>query len=662
MLLHDRSRPGHDSRIGLGAQTMHDEAYGAYTGEISAPMLRELGVQFVLLGHSERRAMAAESDAAIHRKVQTAIAHEMTPIVCVGETLDEHEAGQAIGRVRLQVQSAFADLAPDQVKHCVVAYEPIWAIGTGKSDDPKSADAVMGAIRAAVPGLEHAAIIYGGSVKPENIASFMEQPNINGALVGGASLEHHTFSEIVRLSSKAAHPNEPRALTARPRHSRRLGLHRCDPRQCHRRSAHAGLAEFFWGAIPGRRSPPAAKRSDLPAGIMGNSEVGHLNIGSGRIVPQGVSLINDAIADGSFATNAVLAECSAHVKARAGRLRFMGLLSDGCVHSSIAHLEALIDVAAATGTPFAIDIFPDGRDVPPQSALVFLERLERKLAEVKRPEAIATVIGRFYAMDRDKRWERIEPAYAALAEGRAPFSARTAREAIETAYARGETDEFIQPTVIGNARPINDGDAVIFFNFRPDRARQMTLAFSNPDFNHFSVKHYHELLFATMTRYDETFPNPVLFGPRPQFGTLGDTLSQAGLRQFRLAETEKYAHVTYFFNGGREDVLPGEDRMLIASDRSVETYDLAPQMRAPEITDAAIDDLRSGKHDVIILNYANADMLGHTGNFEATVVAVEVLDRELGRLSEAVLAAGGTWRSPPITGTPKRRSRPRASR
>ncbi len=379
----------------------------------------------------------------------------------------------------------------------------------------------------------------------------------------------------------------------------------------------------------------------LPKGVMGNSEVGHINIGSGRVVPQGVVIIDDDIASGAFARNPTLRACIDHVQNTGGTLHLLGLVSDGKVHSSLDHLEALIDVIAESGVPLAIDAFLDGRDTPPRSAATYVGRLERRLAERDRTGAIATISGRYYAMDRDKRWERTRKAYDALANGAADYRFPTALEAVKAAYDRGESDEFVVPTIVGEPRPIKDGDACIFFNFRPDRARQLTLAFSDPTFDEFPVHGYARFLFATMTRYEENFPNPVLFGPRPQYHVFGEVVSDAGLTQLRLAETEKYAHVTYFFNGGREDVFPGEDRILIPSNRSVPTYDLAPEMSANDITTAAVEDVSRGRHDVIVMNYANADMVGHTGVWNATVSAVETLDVALGRLEQAVLNADG---------------------
>ena len=378
----------------------------------------------------------------------------------------------------------------------------------------------------------------------------------------------------------------------------------------------------------------------LPKGVMGNSEVGHINIGSGRVVPQGVVVINEALADGNFAKNETLAAAIAHAHNHGGTLHLMGLLSDGRVHSSIEHLFALVD-AAAERVPLAVHVFGDGRDVPPSSLQTYLDALETHLAGAGAAGSIATVEGRFYAMDRDKRWDRIEKAYRAIAQGEAQYRAASAREAVAAAYARDETDEFIVPTIVGEPRPVRDGDAMLFFNFRPDRAREVTLAFTQPGFSEFAVTRYEALFFATMTKYEEDMTNPVLFGPRPQSETFGEIVAAAGLRQLRLAETEKYAHVTYFFNGGRETVFPREDRVLIPSDRSVATYDLAPEMRAEEITTAACEDIRDRVHDVIVMNYANADMVGHTGVMAATISSLETLDVALGRLEVAVLDANG---------------------
>ncbi|MGC1381024.1 MAG: 2,3-bisphosphoglycerate-independent phosphoglycerate mutase [Candidatus Baltobacteraceae bacterium] len=417
-------------------------------------------------------------------------------------------------------------------------------------------------------------------------------------------------------------------------------------------NAIAAAALPHWRALleryPWTTLEASGEAVGLPKGVMGNSEVGHMNLGSGRVVPQGVTIIDASIASGGFGENETLRRAFAHV-ARSGRtLHLMGLLSDGQVHSSIVHLFALIDGAVAAGAPLAVHAFLDGRDTPPRSALGFVAQLEEKLAAVGRPGAIASVTGRFYAMDRDRRWERTQRAYALLANGAAEHRASDALSAVEAAYARGEDDEFVLPTIVGEPRPIEDGDAFVFFNFRPDRARQLTTAFDagtaiyyDDGFGVFELKRYRDPFFATMTKYDESYTNPVLFGPRPQYDTFGETLAREGLRQLRLAETEKYAHVTYFFNGGREEQFEGEDRELIPSDRSVATYDLAPAMRAREITDAAVEAIESGRYDAIVMNYANADMLGHTGRWEPTIAGVEVVDACFPRLVDATLRAGG---------------------
>jgi 2,3-bisphosphoglycerate-independent phosphoglycerate mutase len=396
------------------------------------------------------------------------------------------------------------------------------------------------------------------------------------------------------------------------------------------------LAKYPWTSLEA-----SGEEVGLPKGVMGNSEVGHINIGSGRVVPQGIVVIDEAIADGSFAHNATLLAAITHVREAGGTLHLMGLLSDGKVHSSQDHLEALIAGIAQAGVPLAIHAFLDGRDVPPRSAQAYIDRLDAWLAAHDRTGAIASVSGRYFAMDRDKRWDRTAKAYDAVARATAVHHAASASEALAAAYARDENDEFVIPTIVGVPRAVKDGDAVIFFNFRPDRARQLTLAFNDPSFKEFAVERYAGLMFATMTKYEEHFDNPVLFGPRPQAETFGEIVARAGLRQLRLAETEKYAHVTYFFNGGREEVFANEDRVLIPSNRSVATYDLAPEMSAADITNAAVEDIQLRHHDVIVMNYANADMVGHTGMWAPTISSVETLDVCLGRLEHAVRAAGG---------------------
>jgi 2,3-bisphosphoglycerate-independent phosphoglycerate mutase len=374
----------------------------------------------------------------------------------------------------------------------------------------------------------------------------------------------------------------------------------------------------------------------LPEGQMGNSEVGHLNLGSGRIVYQGYTRINVAVKEGTLRENPVLLEAMS--LARKSRLHLMGLLSDGGVHSHISHLFALLDMAKEMGVKEVyIHAILDGRDVPPKSALVYFKDLEAKTRSIGLGN-VATVSGRYYTMDRDKRWERVEQSYRMLTEGKG-FEARNAEEAVTNGYARGETDEFLKPTVVDRSGMIRDDDVVIFFNFRPDRAREMTRVFVDQNFAEFfrSPTRVH---FICMMQYDASLDVPVAFPPQDLSDTLGEVVSRSGLKQLRTAETEKYAHVTYFFNGGKETPNPGEDRALVPSPK-VATYDLKPEMSALEVTDGVLARIREGIYDLVVMNYANPDMVGHTGIFDAAVKAIEVVDECVGRVVDEVLNQGG---------------------
>ena len=377
----------------------------------------------------------------------------------------------------------------------------------------------------------------------------------------------------------------------------------------------------------------------LPAGQMGNSEVGHLNIGAGSIVYQNLLKITRSIESGDFYNNKALLKAMDNAK-KGHALHVMGLVSDGGVHSHIDHLKAVLEMARRNGvSEVYVHCFLDGRDVPPKSALSYLEPLEEYIAELGVGK-IGVISGRFYAMDRDKRWERLAKAYDALtlSEG---LSARNCREAIENSYAKDETDEFVLPTIV-NAVPIKDGDSVIFINFRPDRAREITRALVDPDFDGFERRQIVKgLTYICMTEYDATMPNVELaFPPEDVDPTLGGTIAKLGLKQLRIAETEKYAHVTFFFNGGVEEPNPNEDRILIPSPK-VETYDLMPEMSAPEVTRTVIEKINEDKYDLIILNFANPDMVGHTGVFDATVKAIETLDGLVGEIADAILSKDG---------------------
>jgi 2,3-bisphosphoglycerate-independent phosphoglycerate mutase len=383
----------------------------------------------------------------------------------------------------------------------------------------------------------------------------------------------------------------------------------------------------------------------LPEGQMGNSEVGHLNIGAGRIVYQDLTRINLSIKKGDFFKNPVFIDAISNVKAHDSCLHLMGLVSYGGVHSHMTHLLALLRLAKEKGLKKVyIHAFLDGRDVPPKAALEDIKELESFCRENECAE-IALVSGRYYAMDRDKRWERTELAYDALTLGTAQYMAFNGEEAVAAAYTRGETDEFVKPTVITDAQGkpkaiIKNGDSVIFFNFRPDRARQLTWAFLKKEFDGFPRKEQPKVHYVCMAQYDETLSVPVAYPPENLKNVLGKVLSQQGLTQLRIAETEKYAHVTFFLNGGVEKCYEGEDRCLVPSPK-VATYDLKPEMSAYEVTDEVVKHIESGKYAVIILNFANMDMVGHTGIFSAAVSAVEAVDSCVGRVIETLEKVGG---------------------
>ena len=377
----------------------------------------------------------------------------------------------------------------------------------------------------------------------------------------------------------------------------------------------------------------------LPAGQMGNSEVGHLNIGAGSVIYQNLLKISRSIRSESFFDNPVLLDAMDNA-ASGHTLHIMGLVSDGGVHSHFEHLKAVLDMAKRNGVSRVIvHCFLDGRDVPPKSAMDYLGPLEDYMKEIGLGQ-IGVISGRFYAMDRDKRWERLEKAYDALtlSEG---LKASDSAEAIRQSYEKDETDEFVQPTII-NSVPIESGDSVIFINFRPDRAREITRALVDPEFEGFGRKKtVDNLVYVCMAEYDATMPNvKVAFPPEDVDPTLGKIIADLGLRQLRIAETEKYAHVTFFFNGGVEAPNKGEDRILINSPK-VATYDLQPEMSAPEVATTVIDKIKEDTYDLIILNFANPDMVGHTGVFDAAVRAIETLDGLIGQIEEAILAQDG---------------------
>jgi 2,3-bisphosphoglycerate-independent phosphoglycerate mutase len=403
--------------------------------------------------------------------------------------------------------------------------------------------------------------------------------------------------------------------------------------------AQTPVFDRLWAEFPHTQLSAQGRDVGLPDGQMGNSEVGHLNLGAGAIVKQDLARIDDAIADGGFFENeALLAACERARNSPRGRLHLLGLVSDGGVHSGWEHIEATIELASQEGVPDVVfHAFTDGRDTLPHSGRGYLAELERWLVRAGR---IATVSGRYYAMDRDTRWERTKLAYDAIVHGEG-LRAASAEEAIASSYERGDTDEFVLPTVIGDYDGARDGDVAIFLNFRPDRARQMTRAIAEPDFDEFSRAGGPLLELTTMTEYRKGWPYPVAFPEaRPQT-TLAEVVSEAGGRQLHVAETEKYAHVTYFFNGGREQEWEGEERCLVESPRDVPTYDHKPQMSARAAADAFVSRWSAQDYRFGIINFANPDMVGHTGVIPAAVRAVEAVDACLGDVAEAVRRRGG---------------------
>jgi 2,3-bisphosphoglycerate-independent phosphoglycerate mutase len=397
----------------------------------------------------------------------------------------------------------------------------------------------------------------------------------------------------------------------------------------------------WWNKQPHTLIQGSARFVGLPEGQMGNSEVGHMNLGAGRVVYQDSMRIFKAIEDGSFFRNEALQK-ACH---SGGTLHVMGLLSPGGVHSHEQHIHAMMRLAHQQGVQgLQFHAFLDGRDTPPRSALDSIAALEQVMAELG-VGRIASVVGRYYAMDRDKRWDRTERAYRLVVQGDAPFKTRSAREAVEQGYGRGENDEFIQPTVVldaaGQVATMADGDAVVFMNFRADRARQLTEALVSESFGAFARPSWPRLsMMVTLTLYRKDLPVAVAFPPVALTEVLGAVLAEHGVHQLRLAETEKYAHVTYFFNGGREDPFPLEERQLIPSPK-VATYDLKPEMSALQVAERLVQAVRSREFGFILCNFANADMVGHTGNFEATKKAIEVLDHCLGMLDAALAEVHG---------------------
>lgn len=412
-------------------------------------------------------------------------------------------------------------------------------------------------------------------------------------------------------------------------------------------AAHTPHWDKIWHQYPHTYIAGSGQCVGLPHGQMGNSEVGHLNMGAGRIVHQDLTRIDLAINNGQFFNNKTLVDVIQLAHASKKAVHVMGLLSPGGVHSHEKHIHAIVELAAKLNTQsLFIHAFLDGRDTPPRSAMKSLELLETHCRQLNCGR-IVSIIGRYFSMDRDKRWDRIHKAYTLIVEGKADYIADNPKQGLENAYARGESDEFVQSTIIQsqNTSPItlNDGDVLIFMNFRADRARELTQALTDKNFHGFTREKWPQLgTFVCLSEYDNRFPALVAFPPLPLKNILAEYVSKMGLKQLRIAETEKYAHVTFFFNGGIEPPYPGEDRVLIPSPK-VATYDLQPQMCAPELTDRLIHEIKTHQYDLIVCNFANPDMVGHTGNFAATIKAIESIDHCLGKIFCALQEVGGEF-------------------
>jgi 2,3-bisphosphoglycerate-independent phosphoglycerate mutase len=533
------------------AQNVHWAAEGAYTGEVSAPMLRELGVAGAIVGHSERRQYFGETDETVVRRTSAALERGLRVVACVGESLEERESGQMELVLRVQGE-ALADAVGARQRRRA-------ALAAGRRRRSRRRRLARG-------GIVH-----------RDLPSGREYPLVALVILDGWGCAPPGPGNAVEL-------------------------------------ADTPVFDRLWREFPHTTLKASGEAVGLPEGQMGNSEVGHLTIGSGRVLDQDLQRVNRAIADGSLRENPALKAAFG----KGGDVHLLGLVSHGGVHSHIDHLKALLEFAPERTW---IHAFTDGRDVSPHAA-------EHDLAQLP-TERIATVAGRYYAMDRDGRWERTQRAYDAIVEGKGEH-AQDPVEAVRASHANGITDEFIEPVVLDGRPRLSKDDAAIFFNFRPDRARQLTQKLLENGFD-----------LTTMTRYRDDFDCPVAFEEQNVPETMAQLLAEHGLRQLHVAETEKYAHVTYFFNGGREEEWTGETRILVPSPRDVGTYDKKPEMSADEVADRFDQALEEDGYRFAVVNFANPDMVGHSGVIPAVVKAVETADRCLGEVVETVRRLGG---------------------
>ena len=629
------------TNVGIGAQNLFYADGGAYTGEVTADMLVETGCQYVIIGHSERRQYFNETDEAVNLKLKKALEKGLIPIPCVGETLEEREAGETFDVLKRQTVKALEGIDAEDAKKIILAYEPVWAIGTGKTATDDQANEACGYIRKLVDEIygedvsERIRILYGGSVNEGNVKALMAMSDIDGALVGGASLKE-SFVTLVNF-------NKPEQTTGKSLLMILDGYgHSRSKRYNAVYSANTPNLDRLVEECPNMLIEASGMAVGLPMGQMGNSEVGHLNLGAGRIVYQELTRIKMLVdnVDDEFFYNEAFMKAVDNCKKYGTALHLMGMVSDGCVHASDYHLFGLLEIAKREGLDKVyVHCFMDGRDTLPTSGKGYIQRLEVIMEEAGVGE-IATVIGRYYAMDRDNNWDRTKKAYDCLVYGKGNH-AELAEDAMQDYYDAGITDEFIEPTVIGEPKIIDKHDSVIFFNYRPDRARQITRALVEPFVTGgFERRKDLDLMYVTFTELDATFMNVhVAFKPQSLKNTLGEYLSSQKKVQLRIAETEKYAHVTYFFNGGNEKVNDDEHRILVPSPK-VATYDLKPEMSAYEVRDKLVAAINTEGFDNIVCNFANCDMVGHTGNFEAAVKAVETVDECVGDVIAAAKAHG----------------------
>ncbi|MFV0246407.1 MAG: 2,3-bisphosphoglycerate-independent phosphoglycerate mutase [Mycoplasmatales bacterium] len=636
--------------VQIGAQNIHQEDSGAFTGEVSVEQIKSVGINLTLIGHSERRQFFNESDKVVNAKLKKALENDIRAIVCVGEQKIERESNLTNQVLESQIKEAFKDISKEDFSKIIVAYEPVWAIGTGLSASDQDANDACKYIRNLVKDLydqevaQELVIQYGGSVKPDTITNLLKQSDIDGALIGGASLEVDSFNELINTAGFDKEDNShdgPVLLAIMDGVGIRSEEHGNAVMQ-----ANTPYLDKLVEDYPHSKLYADGLNVGLPDGQIGNSEVGHLNIGAGRVVNQVLVKVNKEIESNIFKDHVEIIESIQNCKANNKALHLMGLVSDGGVHSHINHLFALLDIAKNNGLEEVyVHAFLDGRDVDPKSGIHFIKQLSDKLDSLSLPP-IASISGRYYAMDRDKRFERVELAYNAVVNAVSEYSFDNAFDYVEQSYSKEEYDEFVKPAVDSNLnKKIEDNESVIFFNFRPDRAIQLSAVLTNDKYDAPGVfkpiNRPNNLNFVSLVKYSDDVLSNIIIKKEEIVNTLGDVISNNGLKQLRIAETEKYAHVTFFFDGGVDKEIEGSKRILINSPK-VATYDLQPEMSAFELTDTLLKELDTNHYDLIVLNFANPDMVGHTGKLEETKIALQTVDTCLSKVVSKVQEQNGS--------------------